>query len=133
MTLPAAGLIVAGSNEARRDQVRRELRHAVVEGFVDREKRGSSRNALLLEVRYEGAGVRAETRISDISDTGTYIDTISPLPVGSSLKLRFTLPGGHVIEAEGVVKNSQPQNGMGVQFINLNPDDRRRIRDLLRA
>jgi uncharacterized protein (TIGR02266 family) len=96
---------------------------------MDKEHRRAWRSSLVLEVKYEGAGVRAETRISDISATGVYIDTLSPPPVGSVLKLSFTLPDGHAVEAEGVVVHSQPRIGMGIEFTTLSPEDARHIRD----
>lgn len=87
------------------------------------DNRHAERAALLIEVKYEGSGVRANTRISDISETGIFVDSISPLPVGASLKLTFTLPNGHVVEAEGRVTQCQPRIGMGIQFSSLKPDD----------
>ncbi len=94
------------------------------------EKRQAGRAPLLIEVKYEGAGVRAETRISDISETGVFIDAVTPIPVGAMLKLTFTLPNGRVIEVEGRVAHSQPRIGMGVEFINLKPEDAQSISEI---
>jgi len=91
------------------------------------EKRQRGRATLLLEVNYEGAGVRAQTRISDISETGLFIEGITPVPAGAVLKLRFTLPNGRLIEVDGRVAHSQPSIGMGIEFINLKPEDARSI------
>jgi uncharacterized protein (TIGR02266 family) len=99
----------------------------------DNEQRRAWRSALLLELTYEGAGVRTETRISDISVKGVYIDTMTLIPVGSNLKLTFTLPDGYVVHAGGEVVHSQPQAGIGVKFVNLDPEDARRIREFIRA
>jgi uncharacterized protein (TIGR02266 family) len=101
--------------------------------MTDKEQRRAWRSALLLEVTYEGAGVRAERRISDISVTGVYIETISPVPVGSNLKLTFTLPDGSTVNTAGVVVHSQPQTGIGVEFTDLKREDARRIRQFIRA
>ena len=97
---------------------------------MNEEKRRASRSGLLVEVRYEGAGVTAQTRISDISETGVFVETMLPPPVGSVVGLFFTLPGGHVIQTDGVVKQLQPGIGMGVEFSNLNPRDAEFIRTL---
>lgn len=101
--------------------------------MTDKEQRRAWRSALLLEVTYEGAGVQTETRISDISVTGVYIETMSRIPIGSNLDLTFTLPDGSTVITEGVVVHSQPQTGIGVKFINLNREDARRIRQFIRA
>jgi hypothetical protein len=87
------------------------------------DNRRAGRATLLIEVKYEGAGVRANTRISDISETGIFVDSMSPLPVGASLKLTFTLPNGRFVEAEGRVAHCQPRIGMGIDFSSLKPDD----------
>lgn len=95
------------------------------------EKRRTDRATLLLEVKYEGAGVRAQTRISDISETGVFVDAMSPLPVGANLKLTFTLPSGRIIEAEGRVAHSQPRIGMGIEFTSLKPADAKAISEIV--
>ena len=97
------------------------------------EKRRASRSQMLMEVKYEGPGVRAETRISDISTTGVFIDAMSPLPVGSNIKLTFTLPTGRMVEAEGKVMQSQPSIGMGVEFTSIKPEDRDHIREIIHS
>ena len=94
------------------------------------EKRQTGRAALMLEVKYEGPGVRAETRISDISETGVFIDAMTPIPVGEVLRLTFTLPNGRLIEVDGRVAHSQPRIGMGVEFINLKPEDAQSISEI---
>jgi hypothetical protein len=91
------------------------------------DKRQAGRSTLLLEVKYEGPGVRAETRISDISETGVFIDAMTPVPVGALLKLTFTLPNGIFVEVDGRVVHSQPRIGMGIEFINLRPEVARSI------
>lgn len=94
------------------------------------EKRQAGRATLLLEVKYEGPGVRAETRISDISKVGVFIDAMTPIPVGVVLRLTFTLPNGRLIEVDGRVAHSQPRIGMGVEFINLKPEDAQTISEI---
>jgi hypothetical protein len=87
---------------------------------------------LLLEVKYEGQGVRAQTRISDINLFGVFVDTISSLPpIGTPLDLSFTLPGGHRVEAKGKVVHCQQGIGMGVEFTSLKREDGERLRALL--
>jgi hypothetical protein len=83
----------------------------------------------MTEVTYEGGGIRGDTRISDISTTGVFIDALTPLPAGSLVTLRFTLPGGHIVETSGKVVQSQPRIGMGVVFTSLSPEDENRIRE----
>ena len=100
---------------------------------MDSDRRQSRRGTLYTEVKYEGAGIRAETRISDISLSGVFIDALSPLPVGAVLSLSFTLPGGQRVATEGVVVHSQPRIGMGIAFTNLTPEDAKLIKEAIEA
>jgi hypothetical protein len=100
---------------------------------MDNDRRQSTRGTLYTEVQYEGAGIRAETRISDINLSGVFIDALSPLPVGAVLNLSFTLPGGQRVATDGVVVHSQPRIGMGVAFTSLKPEDAKLIQEALEA
>jgi PilZ domain-containing protein len=95
---------------------------------VDKERRRSQRVPILVEVNYEGAGIRGQTRISDIGIYGVFVDTLSPLPAGAELSLSFTLPDGHVVEAVGIVVHSQPRIGMGINFTSAKEVDLEHIR-----
>jgi hypothetical protein len=96
------------------------------------ERRRTSRKPLLLDLKYEGQGVRAQTRISDIHLFGVFIDTISSIPpIGTPLSLSFSLPDGYLIEAEGVVRHAQQGIGMGVEFTSMKREDGQRLRALL--
>ena len=100
---------------------------------MDSDRRQSRGGTLYTEVIYEGAGIRGETRISDISLSGVFIDALSPLPAGAVLSLSFTLPGGQRVATEGVVVHSQPRIGMGIAFTNLKPEDAKLIQEAIEA
>jgi hypothetical protein len=51
-------------------------------------------------------------------------------PIGTKLTLLFEVPGGFV-QAEAVVRNGSPGEGMGVGFINVGPQARVLPDDLL--
>jgi hypothetical protein len=73
--------------------------------------------------------------ISDIADLGlggTFIVTLDPLPVGASLKLLFEAPGKE-IQASAVVRRSLPGRGMGVEFTEMDLQDRDCLHELLEA
>jgi hypothetical protein len=70
------------------------------------------------EVPSESVG---KARISDLSLTGCYIDTINPLPVGTNIRVRLKLRGTS-IEVPATVARVEPNMGMGVAFGELTPD-----------
>jgi c-di-GMP-binding flagellar brake protein YcgR len=66
----------------------------------------------------------------DLSQGGMFIETRDPLPVGSEITLRFHLnDGGPIVVALADVKYSITKLGMGVEFLELSPADRKRIDD----
>ncbi|HYL97537.1 MAG TPA: PilZ domain-containing protein [Blastocatellia bacterium] len=96
------------------------------------ERRRSSRKYLLTEVRWEGQGSRAVNRISDIGVHGVFIDTMNPMPIGANLTFTFDIPATHHhVQTSGVVVQSQPNIGMGVQFTALAPEDEQHIREFV--
>jgi c-di-GMP-binding flagellar brake protein YcgR len=64
----------------------------------------------------------------DASLGGMFIETHNPLPVGSQVSLRFHLnDGGPIVVTAAEVKYSVQELGMGVEFVELSPTDRKRI------
>lgn len=101
--------------------------------IMGQERRRAWRSGLVLDVWYEGEGVLGETRISDLSVTGAYIETRTPLSVGTIFKLIFALPDSQVIETEATVMHSHRSSGMGVRFNALSPAQINHIRQFIRA
>ncbi|MDJ0765269.1 MAG: TIGR02266 family protein [Myxococcota bacterium] len=71
----------------------------------------------------------------DISTGGLFIATYDVREKGSLLSVNFTLPDGHLISAQGIVRWVREYNettpdivpGMGVQFEDLDPNDKEMI------
>ena len=65
--------------------------------------------------------------IRDLSLEGVFVFDPDPLPVGS--EIIFTLRAGEQdISLEGVVRHSVDQQGMGIQFTEVSPVSKRRLR-----
>jgi hypothetical protein len=75
-----------------------------------------------------------EEYVTNISRTGVFIKSASPLPIGTRVQLRFTviLDGVEAIEGEGEVVRVE-KDGMGVVFRELNKYSRELIEKLLVA
>jgi hypothetical protein len=67
------------------------------------------------EVREDNSGSRMNTRISDISLGGCYVDTVNPLPDGTMVHLRI-FTETHSFEAPATVVYSHTHLGMGMKF-----------------
>lgn len=75
----------------------------------------------------------------DISAGGIFIATFDLRAIGSKMSVNFTLPDGHLVSVEGVVRWLREYNettpnvepGMGVQFVGLQQRDETAINSFL--
>jgi hypothetical protein len=65
---------------------------------------------------------RLKARTSDLSRQGCYVDTLNPLPNGTTLRLHFTHQAQE-LDAVGRVVHSQPNMGMGIEFAEIVAND----------
>jgi hypothetical protein len=98
------------------------------------EKRQGSRSFAITDVTFDHKGMHYQGRINDISQGGLYIDTINPLPKGSSVGFQFRLPGdeaGGPISGEGRVVWMVHMQGMGICITRLSDEDQARLKTYL--
>ena len=79
--------------------------------------------------------------ITNISAMGIFVRTTEPLKPGTRLVLTFAPPGAESFKLEGTVAwvnkvrpdgdNLNP--GMGIRFINLKPEERERLVEVIRT
>jgi hypothetical protein len=87
-----------------------------------KERREAKRVSYICEVECQGIGInRLATRITDLSTTGAFIDSMTCFTQGTILKIKFRVKG-IPIETDCEVRYSMPQMGMGVRFLNLKPE-----------
>jgi hypothetical protein len=82
-------------------------------------------------VAWYGGGEQQVSRVKTLGMGGLFLSVSNAPPVGASLRLAFEVPGGSV-QAEGVVRNIAPGEGMGVEFTWIAPRDRILLDRLLR-
>ncbi len=98
------------------------------------EKRKGSRYSAITEVTYDHLGMHFQGRISDLSQSGFFIDTINPLPKGSPISFRFgfrVVDSEVFIRGEGRVIWQRPLQGMGIRITQLSFVDKNRLADFL--
>lgn len=81
------------------------------------DRRSSPRYSLIVVATLieTGSDARISARTSDVSRTGCYVDTLTPIPKGKSLYLILTR-GDEKFETGGKVTYVSPGLGMGIQF-----------------
>jgi uncharacterized protein (TIGR02266 family) len=94
------------------------------------DNRREPRVCLSSEVDCELDNGHVRWRFADISAGGMFIDVYDPLPPGTLFRLRFQLDPPP-IAAKAQVHYVQPRIGMGVEFVELQAEDRDRIREIV--
>jgi len=81
------------------------------------DRRSSPRYNLIVAATLAESGsvTRISARTSDISRTGCYVDTLTPLAKGKTLRVILTR-GDETFETEGKVTYVSAGLGMGIQF-----------------
>ncbi len=87
--------------------------------------RRQPRVPIKLEVEYRTAGAFLVSYSVNLSKGGIFVETATPLPVGSQLQLAFEVPGAGALKVDGAVAwvrqgsfDGLP-DGMGIQFETL--------------
>ena len=73
------------------------------------------------EVAATDSSARAKTRVRDLSQQGCYLDTETPLPLGTAANVRMT-KSAKSLEVQGRVVYVQPGRGMGLMFTAVKPE-----------
>lgn len=79
--------------------------------------------------------------IANISAMGIFVRTEKPLEVGTELSLTFAPPESEEFSLKGRVQwinpirddGDNPNPGMGIKFVDLSPENRERLVDVIRA
>jgi len=61
-----------------------------------------------------------KVRVSDLSLSGCYLDTVHPLPAGTQIVLHVWDDAGS-FQTKGKIVYSLPNLGLGVAFVDVNP------------
>jgi hypothetical protein len=96
----------------------------------DNERRRAER----IPVNAEFGRMELSAFVSDLSERGVFVHSDSTLPVGQLVELRFTvlLDDPVLIVTKGrVIRHSDEPKGMGVEFVQMEPDTLLRIHDAL--
>jgi hypothetical protein len=95
------------------------------------DRRRQKRVHFVKEVEVIGVGVR---RCSDLSTEGMYLETVHSVPVGTICDLQFKLNDSdpQPIKVQARVIYVHENVGMGLNFVNLKPEDLERLKQFIR-
>ena len=98
---------------------------------ADRRVRPRIKVKVPIELFAPGSDVPQRGATSDLSETGCYIESIFPFPVGTTLEM--SLQVDTTVLALGTVVTCDPQVGNGIKFTKMLPEDREQLRAYLEA
>lgn len=86
----------------------------------------------MVDCRIDGLSERASARISDLSLTGCFVDTITPMPVGARITL-YAWHGKGEVALTGRVTRLQQTRGIGfaMEFDALSDETRAIIQSFM--
>ncbi len=97
---------------------------------VNRRRRQRHNVSFHLELRDERNNIPLRVTASDISGNGCYVETLTPFPVATQLKVQFWIEEER-INSTAVVRTCDPAVGMGIEFVGLTPVLQDRFQNLL--
>ena len=83
-------------------------------------------------VAWEHSGIRKVSRVGVLAVGGLFITTPEPPPAGDTIQMIFEVPGGEV-RARAIVRDSQRNKGMGVEFTSMGQQARARLNRLMKV
>lgn len=95
------------------------------------ERRGEERIPLVLELRWQSLSGKHTARISDMSMSGCYVETLAQVTVGELIRCEVQLPTGRWLPLIGEAVYHLPGMGFGMRFRSLTPGQREMISSLL--
>ena len=84
----------------------------------------------MAELKLQASSTPERANLSDVSLTGCYVESTSPLPAGTEVFFQLKVEG-QIISGRAVVKTSHHGVGMGMAFLHLASDDQRALEFLV--
>ncbi|MCA1558412.1 MAG: PilZ domain-containing protein, partial [Acidobacteria bacterium] len=98
---------------------------------MSEERRREERVPLMLELRWESLSGKHTARISDMSLSGCYVETMAQVTVGELIRFEVQLPTGRLLPLIGEAVYHLPGMGFGLRFRSLTERQREVILSLL--
>jgi type IV pilus assembly protein PilZ len=125
---------------ARWTKLKRVLNRHFQPGVDDlhEDRRDSVRVPVSLRVGFESYGQIGESLMTNLSRGGLFVDTDTPLPIGTPIRLRVRIEEsdreieltGEVVSTNMGAKTGRDVHGMGVRFSKMDDDQQKVVDDL---
>src|SRR3990172_10032523 len=96
------------------------------------DRRGKQRLSVSLDAVWDGTTGHHPARITNMSEGGCYLDTVGEVRRGEIVGFRVLLPDGDWLYLEGEVRHHSAGLGFGVQLVDLDEGQERKIELVIR-
>jgi hypothetical protein len=93
-----------------------ELRFRLADSETPAERRSAVRLPIFAQVEVTTDGQVSTAQMLDVSATGLRCRGVGHVAVGSTARVRVQIPGGPLVDADGVVRLSEPGAVLAVEF-----------------
>ncbi len=92
------------------------------------ERRRATRFEVCLDAVWNGTRGTDRARITDLSETGCYVDSICEAAEGEIFHLKAQMPNGEWLDLVGEVAHATSRLGFGLKFVQMNQLQREKLR-----
>jgi hypothetical protein len=97
---------------------------------MGKERRSQERVKIVLEARWEGLAGRHEARLSDLSPSGCFIESIGLVQLHELVRFEIQLPWGRWLPLQGEVVSCQIGFGFAIRLTELSEMQQRQFNAL---
>ena len=95
------------------------------------DRRSKPRLNVSLDAMWDSSTDAHSARVTNLAENGCYLSSVGDVRQGEIVGFRVLLPDGDWLYLEGEVRHHTPHTGFGVQFVDLNEDQREKLHWLL--
>jgi hypothetical protein len=95
------------------------------------ERRSKKRFEVCFDALWDGAAGNSRARVTDLSESGCYVDSMAEAVPGEILHLKVQLASGEWLDVTGEVMHIFPRLGFGLRFVGMGPLQRQKVLALL--
>lgn len=104
-----------------------------VSAFAKAQRRWERHKVSLgITLHHDRSPVPLRVTATDLSARGCYVETLSPFQIGTALTAEWFF-GTQKVTTRTFVRSCDPQVGMGMEFMGLNPEQQQQFQQYLRA
>ena len=95
------------------------------------DRRREERLEVCLDAIWDGKSGNYTARVTDLSESGCYVDTLGEAATGEIVHFKLQLPGGDWLDLAGEVAHTTPPLGFGMRFVDPTDQQLEKLRSVI--